>query len=100
MRIAAVEQGQRLGSRNAVHVMRAAEDGVLGRIERVHQISAGREVTLASDRAEGEEEHDEDGVQDRNGWLEEVVVVAGDELAQLVDEGAEAKPAEDGRQRS
>jgi hypothetical protein len=41
-------------------------------------------------------EDDEDEVDDRRGGLEEVVVVGGDELAELVDEEAEADPADDG----
>jgi phage terminase small subunit len=44
--------------------------------------------------ARGEEEQYEDDVDHRRGRLEEVVVVGGDELAQLVDEEAEADPAD------
>ena len=45
----------------------------------------------------GDEEQDEDDVDQGNRRLIEVVVVAGDELAQLVDEGAEAGAADDRR---
>ena len=41
LRVAPVEQGQRLGARNAIDVMIAAEDDIFGRIERVHQIVRG-----------------------------------------------------------
>src|SRR5205814_8169729 len=44
-------------------------------------------------RARSEEENDEERVEDRRGGLEEVVVVARHELAEFVDERAEAGPA-------
>jgi hypothetical protein len=47
--------------------------------------------------ADHQEEHDEDEVDDRGGRPEEVIVVLGDELPELVDEEAEADPAEDRR---
>ena len=46
----------------------------------------------AADRQEGEEQEHEDDVHHRDGRLEEVVDVVRDELADLVDEEAEADP--------
>src|SRR6185437_15055759 len=36
-----------------------------------------------------QKQHDEDAIDQRDGRLEKVVIIAGDELAQLIDEGAE-----------
>ena len=51
------------------------------------------------DRAEREVHHDEHDVDERDRRLEEVVDVAGDELAELVDEPAEPRAAEEGDER-
>ena len=50
-----------------------------------------------ADRPEDQVHHDEDAVDDREGGLEEVVDVSGDELAELVDEPPEARTTEERR---
>ncbi|CCF82990.1 hypothetical protein NITHO_1750005 [Nitrolancea hollandica Lb] len=49
------------------------------------------------DLAEGQEHQDEDHVNQRDRRLEEVVIVAGDELPQFIDKGAEPDAADDRR---
>ena len=56
--------------------------------------SSGRNVAEL-DRSEREVHHDEHDVDERDRRLEEVVHVAGDELAELVDEPAEPGAAEE-----
>src|SRR5205807_7361343 len=50
------------------------------------------------DGAEAHEEQDQEAVDKRDGGLEEVVVVFGDELAEFVDEQPEAGSANQRRQ--
>jgi hypothetical protein len=65
-------------------------------VDRVRQLLGGRQPAAPLERPGEEEEPDEDEVDQRRGGLEEVVVVRGDELAQLVDEEAEAHAAHNG----
>ena len=65
--------------------------GALGQqLHRVHQALLGRPRPVPSDRPDGQEQENEDDVDHRRRRLEEVVVVGGDELADLVDEESEA----------
>jgi hypothetical protein len=57
-------------------------------------------VPGAADAAEGEVHHDEDRVDQCEGWLEEVVDISCDVLPELVDEPAESGASEHCDERS
>jgi hypothetical protein len=59
-------------------------------VEPVGDELTAREGGTLFDAPAEKEQQDEDAVDERDGGAEEVIVVAGDELAQLVDERAEA----------
>jgi hypothetical protein len=71
--------------------------GVRDELDRVGKALGRGQPATASHRAAEHEQPDEDQVDE--GWrgLEEVVVVGGDELAQLVDEEPEADATDDRR---
>ena len=71
----------------------------LQRLQRVQQRFVGAEVA-ALDAAEDQVHRDEHDVDERDRRLEEVVHVAGDELAELVDEPPEPAPADEGDERA
>src|SRR5438477_1373080 len=66
---------------------------LLGKHDGVDEALLWAERAESPDLARREEEDHEERVEDRGGGLEEVVVVRRDELAELVDERAEAGPA-------
>ena len=68
---------------------------LLDRLDRVQQILAVRELARPLDLTDDQEERNEEAVDDRRRRLEEVVVVRSDELADLVDEQAQADAAQD-----
>ena len=76
-------------------LVEAAHRGRLDRFERVHERLVGA-VAAPLEGPEGEIHRDEHDVDQREGRLEEVVHVAGDELAELVDEPSEAGTAQHG----
>jgi hypothetical protein len=78
----------------AVAFGQRAHRELLGELGGVDQAFFGTETAKSSDLACREKEDHEQRVDDRGSGLEEVVVVRGHELAGLVDEGAEASPAE------
>jgi hypothetical protein len=66
-------------------------------VDGVGELVARPERPPVLDGAGEHEQADEDEVDQRRGGLVEVVVVRGDELAELVDEEAEADAADHGR---
>jgi hypothetical protein len=73
----------------------AVERQILHFLERVHKVLLGG-VQTPQDGLHADHQQDEQHVHEREGRLEEVVVLLGDELADLVDESAEADAAEEG----
>ena len=92
-RIGALEQRERLAPFALVEVVpgRLAEQ-----VDRVRHL-VGLVERAALQRPREHEQTDEDQVDQRGGRPVEVVVVLGHELAELVDEEAEADPADDRR---
>ena len=71
----------------------------LQELEGIDEVCLLREGLVLGESAYAEVEHDEDHVDDGDRRLEEVVVVTGDELAQLVDEHPETDATDDCRYR-
>ena len=68
---------------------------LFGRLHRVDQVFARCQLAVAAQLADRKKEGHENRVDERGGRLEEVVVVGGEELAELVDEQAESHPSDD-----
>src|SRR5438477_51455 len=66
---------------------------LLGKLDGIDEALLRAERAKSADLARREEEDDEERIEDRGRRLEEVVVVRRHELAELVDERAEAGPA-------
>src|SRR5438874_593725 len=60
--------------------------------------ASSQDTGIAARWPEAQEEQDQEAVDKRDGGLEEVVVVRGDELAEFVDEQPEAGSANQRRQ--
>ena len=90
-----IRAGQQL--ERAIPLLRAQRPRreLLGKLDGVDEALLRAERAKSPDFARREEENDEERVEDRGGGLEEVVVVTRQELAELVDERAEAGSAND-----
>ena len=87
------EQVDGSGSLGGVHVVCSP---LLEQLDRVDDALAVGERSALHDVGHAEVHGHEDAIDDRRNGLEEVVVVAGHELADLVDEEPETDPAEHG----
>jgi hypothetical protein len=90
--IRAVEERERFPPPGLVEVVARS---VAEQVDRVGEVVVRREPLTALHRPRGHEQADEDQVDQRRSGPVEVVVVGGDELAELVDEEAEADAADD-----
>ena len=96
-RVLGVALGQQLRGLLALALGIPLDRGAGDDVEGLRQALVRRGVGVRGKAFSGDEEQDEDDVDQGDRRLVEVVVVAGDELAQLVDEGAEAGAADDRR---
>ncbi len=96
-RVLGITRGQQLRGLLAFPLGISLDRSVGDDVERLRQALVRRGVGVGGKAFAGDEEQDKDDVDQGDRRLIEVVVVAGDELAQLVDEGAEARAADDRR---
>lgn len=82
-------------NRRRIKVLRHSFDHAL---KGKDQLRSGRVMVLPEREVHSREQQEEDDIDDGRGRLEEVVVVAGEELAQLVDEDAEPRTGQDRRE--
>src|SRR5437588_348048 len=79
----------------AVGLAHLTDSESFGDLDRVHEALRRRQRSEGTDLPHREEEQDEEHVDKGCGRLEEVIVVGGDELAELVDERTKAPTADD-----
>jgi len=70
------------------------QDGLFEVHHSIQLIFSGSQPLFAAQEVEEQIQNDEDGVNDTNGRTIEVIVITGDELADLVDEDPEADATE------
>src|SRR5216683_2947942 len=72
---------------------------ILEELNGVHQALVGRHRPGVTYPPDDQHQHGKDHVDQCRRWLEEIVVVGRNELAELVDEGAKAYPPDQGSYR-